>query len=149
VAEILAVRPAPTGVATLIPGYGPLSHLVDAPQTRVFEITEDEIRMGRIAFPAQPMVGVVGVATENVIVPNRLAGEHGGNLDDHWHGAGARIFFPVRQSGGMFAVGDMHAAMGDGEVCFTGVEVAGEVDVRLGLLKGKQSRWPVTELADA
>ena len=53
---------------------------------------------------------------------------------------------PVRQPGGLLAVGDLHASMGDGEVCFTGVEVAGEVDIRLGLLKGKQARWPVTEL---
>ena len=48
----------------------------------------------------------------------------------------------------MFAVGDMHAAMGDGEICFTGVEIAGEVDVRFDVLKGKQATWPVTELHD-
>ena len=48
----------------------------------------------------------------------------------------------------MFAVGDMHAAMGDGEICFTGVEIAGEVDIRFDVLKGKQATWPVTELAD-
>jgi amidase len=48
----------------------------------------------------------------------------------------------------MFAVGDMHASMGDGEICFTGVEIAGEVDIRFELLKGKQARWPVTELRD-
>ena len=48
----------------------------------------------------------------------------------------------------MFAVGDMHASMGDGEICFTGVEIAGEVDIRFDVLKGKQARWPVTELAD-
>jgi amidase len=54
----------------------------------------------------------------------------------------------VRQPGGMFAVGDMHASMGDGEICFTGVEIAGEVDIRFDLLKGKQATWPVTELAD-
>jgi amidase len=81
-------------------------------------------------------------------VSNGLAGRHGGNLDDHLHGKGARIFFPVRQPGGMFAVGDMHAAMGDGEICFTGVEIAGEVDIRFDLLKGKQATWPVTELPD-
>src|SRR5205823_13048440 len=61
---------------------------------------------------------------------------------------GARMYFPVRQAGGLFAVGDMHASMGDGEVCFTGVEIAGEVDIRFDLLKGKQATWPVTELAD-
>src|SRR5437868_875913 len=48
----------------------------------------------------------------------------------------------------MFAVGDMHASMGDGEICFTGVEIAGEVDIRFDVLKGKQATWPVTELAD-
>ena len=37
----------------------------------------------------------------------------------------------------MFAVGDMHAAMGDGEICFTGVEIAGEVDIRFERAQGK------------
>ena len=40
----------------------------------------------------------------------------------------------------------MHASMGDGEISGTGVEIAGEVDLRIGLLKGRQGRWPVTEL---
>ena len=149
VAEILAVRPVEWGVATLIPGYGQLDHLVAAPLTRLFQVRDGMVRMNeRVSFPARPMVGVVGVATAGEEIPTGLAGQHGGNLDDHWHGAGASIFFPVRQPGGMFAVGDMHAAMGDGEICFTGVEIAGEVDVRFRLLKGKQATWPVTELPD-
>jgi amidase len=94
------------------------------------------------------MVGVVGVATDRETLSNGLAGRHGGTLDDHLHGKGARIFFPVRQPGGMFGVGDMHASMGDGEVCFTGVEIAGEVDIRFDLLKGQQATWPVSELSD-
>jgi amidase len=102
----------------------------------------------RVRFPARPMVGVVGVAPESEELSTGLAGQHGGNLDNHLHGAGARIYFPVRQPGGLFAVGDMHASMGDGEICFTGVEIAGEVTVRFDVLKGKQSAWPVTELAD-
>jgi amidase len=122
---------------------------VQAPLTRLFEVRDGEIRMNdRVTFPARPMVGVVGVATDGASLSNGLAGRHGGNLDDHLHGKGATIFFPVRQPGGLFAVGDMHASMGDGEICFTGVEIAGEVDIRFDLLKGKQATWPVTELAD-
>jgi amidase len=102
----------------------------------------------RIRFPVRPMVGVVGVATASDTLTNALPGQHGGNLDNHLHGPGATIYFPVRQPGGMFAVGDMHASMGDGEICGTGVEIAGEVVIRFGLVKGKQGRWPVTELAD-
>jgi amidase len=149
VAEILDVRPIEWGVATLIPGFGQLIDRVQAPLTRLFDVRDGEIRMNdRVRFPAKPMVGVVGVATGGEELSNGLAGQHGGNLDDHYHGAGARIYFPVRQAGGMFAVGDMHAAMGDGEICFTGVEIAGEVDIRFHVLKGKQATWPVTELED-
>jgi amidase len=149
VAEILDIRPVRFGFATLIPGFGQLSEQVSAPLTRMFEVADGEVRMNeRVRFPARPMVGVLGVATGGELLSNGMAGRHGGNLDEHLHGAGARIFFPVRQPGGLFAVGDMHASMGDGEICFTGIEIAGEVDVRFGLLKGVQARWPVTELAD-
>jgi amidase len=150
VAEILDVRPIEWGVATLIPGFGQLIEQVQSPLTRLFEVKDGRIRMNeRVSFPAKPMVGVVGVATDGDTLSNGLAGRHGGNLDDHFHGKGARIYFPVRQPGGMFAVGDMHASMGDGEICFTGVEIAGEVDIRFDLLKGKQATWPVTELAES
>ena len=149
VAEILDVRPIEWGVATLIPGFGQLSDRVQAPLTRLFEVSEGIIWLNdRISFPARPMVGVVGVATDREVLSTGLAGMHGGNLDDHLHGAGAKIYLPVRQPGGLFAVGDMHASMGDGEICFTGVEIEGEVDIRFDVLKGKQARWPVTELAD-
>jgi amidase len=149
VVEILDVKPIDWGVATLIPGFGQLIDEVRSPLTRLFRVEDGMIRMNdRVSFPARPMVGVVGVATDGDTLSNGLAGRHGGNLDDHLHGAGARIFFPVRRPGGMFAVGDMHASMGDGEICFTGVEIAGEVTMRFDVLKGKQATWPVTELGD-
>ena len=121
-----------------------------SPVTYVFDVEDDTIRMNdRISFPLRPMVGVVGVATDGEEITNGWAGRHGGNLDDHMHGPGATLYFPVRQPGGMFAVGDMHASMGDGEICGTGVEIAGEVVVRFDVLKGKQATWPVTELPEA
>jgi amidase len=149
VVEILEVNPIEWGVATLIPGYGQLIDQVQAPLTRLFKVEDGIVEMNeRVRFPARPMVGVVGVATGGEKLSTGLAGQHGGNLDNHLHGPGARIYFPVRQSGGMFAVGDMHASMGDGEICFTGIEIAGEVTMRFDVLKGKQATWPVTELAD-
>jgi amidase len=147
VVELLDVRPGPRGFATIIPEFGQLIDDVESPVTFVFDVEGDTVRMNeRVSFQARPMVGVVGVATDGEEITNGWAGRHGGNLDNHLHGRGAKIYFPVRQPGGMFAVGDMHASMGDGEICFTGVEIAGEVDVRFDLLKGKQATWPVTEL---
>jgi amidase len=149
VVELLDVSPIEWGVATLIPGYGQLIDKVQAPLTRLFKVENGWVEMNeRVRFPARPMVGVVGVATDGETLTTGLAGRHGGNLDNHLHGPGAKIYFPVRQPGAMFAVGDMHASMGDGEICFTGVEIAGEVTVRFDVLKGKQGTWPVTELED-
>jgi amidase len=147
VVDILDIRTAPTGVALVIPGVGQLHRADLQARTKLFEVDGDTIHMNeRTSFPIRPMLGVMGVATSSEEVLNGFAGEHGGNLDNHLHGPGSRIYFPVRQPGGMFAAGDMHASMGDGEISGTGVEIAGEVDVRLGLLKGRQGRWPVTEL---
>src|SRR6476469_9502075 len=149
VVELLEVRPEERGFATLIPGMGQLIEQVRSPLTQVFRVEGDTIHMtDRISFPLRPMVGVSGCATGGETLTNGYAGRHGGNLDNHLHGPGATIYMPVRQPGGMLAIGDMHASMGDGEVCFTGVEIAGEVTIRIGLLKGKQGTWPVTELSD-
>jgi amidase len=149
VVEFLSIEPVEQGVATIIPGFGQLIDKVESPQTHVFRVEGDEVVMSdRIRFPARPMVGVIGVATDGEELTNAYAGRHGGNLDDHLHGPGAKVYFPVRQPGGMFAAGDMHAAMGDGEICGTGVEIAGEVSVRFDLVKGRQAEWPVTELPD-
>src|SRR5580765_6026483 len=75
VAEILDVRPIEWGVATLIPGFGQLIDEVQAPLTRMFEVSDGEIRMNdRVSFPARPMVGVVGVATDGETLSNGLAG---------------------------------------------------------------------------
>jgi amidase len=147
VVELLEVSPGPRGFATIIPEFGQLIDEVRSPVTVVFDVEGDTIRMNeRVSFPLRPMVGVVGVATDGEEISNGFAGRHGGNLDDHLHGPGARLYFPVRQPGGLFAVGDMHASMGDGEICGTGVEIAGEVVARFDVLKGKQATWPVTEL---
>ena len=150
IVELLEVNPGPRGAAMIIPGFGQLIDRVQAPVTQIFRVEDGIVHMNdRVRFPIRPMVGVVGVATGGEEHVNFLAGQHGGNLDNHLNGPGARLWFPVRQPGGMFAVGDMHAAMGDGEICGTGVEIEGDVLVRFGLVKGLQTSWPVTELADA
>jgi amidase len=46
-----------------------------------------------IQFPVRSMVGVVGVATGGEEIVNAMPGKHGGNLDDHLHGIGTKIYF--------------------------------------------------------
>ena len=37
------------------------------------------------------------------------------------------MYLPVNTGGALLAMGDIHAVMGDGEVCICGAEVAGEI----------------------
>ena len=52
-------------------------------------------------------------------------------------GIGAEVYFPVRVTGALLAVGDLHAAMGDGEVFGYGLEAAGEVTLKVEVLPGR------------
>ena len=142
VVEILDIRPGPQGVATIIPGYGQLIDLVESPVTKVLPVRDGVVHFNdEIRFPVRSMVGVVGVATEGEEITNAMPGKHGGNLDDHLHGIGTKIYFPVRQPGGMFAVGDMHASMGDGEICGTATPPLGALE-RTGRGRGSRSTTP-------
>jgi formamidase len=73
--------------------------------------------------------------------------ELGGNVDVPQLVAGSRLLLPVDVPGALFSVGDLHFAQGEGEVCGTGIEVAGAVTVRLGLRKqpGWRPPFPVYE----
>jgi amidase len=103
VVDILDVSPIDWGVATLIPGFGQLIDKVQAPLTHLFKVEDGWVEMNdRVRFPARPMVGVVGVATDGEQMTTGLAGRHSANLDNHLHGPGARIYFSVRQPGGLF-----------------------------------------------
>ena len=56
---------------------------------------------------------------------------------------GAVLYLPVFVSGALFAAGDVHAVMGDGEVAICGLETTSELTVKLDLVKGVAEEWPV------
>ena len=85
----------------------------------------------RLSIPVAPMIGVIGVAPEGEPVNCGTPGKHGGNMDNTAITTGATLYFPVAVDGALFGCGDMHAAMGDGEVSVSGAEVAGYATVTL------------------
>ncbi|MFI5036179.1 MAG: acetamidase/formamidase family protein [Acidimicrobiales bacterium] len=147
---LLAVTPGVRGAAMCIPGWGQLIDQVVAPTTRIFTVAGGVVRTGEtVAFPARPMLGVIGVAPADGDVSTFYAGRHGGNMDDRVHGPGATVHLPVFQPGAQLAIGDMHASMGDGEISGTGVEIEGTATIRVDVRRAMPARWPVTETADA
>lgn len=57
----------------------------------------------------------------------------------------ATVYFPVFHKGALFSLGDLHAAMGDGEVGVSGIEIPAKVRVTLDVIKGESIRTPVVE----
>ena len=85
-------------------------------------------RVAGARVPSRPMIGVIGVAPAGAAVPCGSPGPHGGNMDTRIIGEGATVYFPVSAPGALLlAAGDLHAAMGDGEICGTGVEIQGSI----------------------
>ena len=142
------IRPSARGVARTYPGDGQLQHLVTEPFAQFFDVKDGIVHMNdRVSFPASPMLGVIGVAPASDEIMTMPAGRHGGNLDNNRNTIGSTIHLPVKHPGALLAMGDMHASMGDGEICGTGIEIAGDVLVSTALIKGIGTEYPVTETA--
>ncbi len=80
----------------------------------------------RRTLTLDPFFGVMGVAPPPAWgeITTLIPRAHGGNMDNKALGAGATVYFPIFNDGGLFSVGDGHGVQGDGEVCVTAVETA-------------------------
>jgi len=146
VASVLDIRPAEQGVMTAVPGLGALGHRITEAETRIVPIVgRHAIFSQSIKLPLAPMVGVIGTAPARGAILNGTPGPHGGNMDCTLIAEGSIVYLPVEVPGALFGLGDLHAAMGDGEILICGVEMAGWVRVRLDVVRGCDLPLPLVE----
>lgn len=143
--DILAIDVKSAGVSAVVPGEGALKDDAKQAIVRVISVEDGEAIFKGIRLPLRPMIGVIGVAPgdEDGACPTHTPYKHGGNMDTNEITKGSTLFFPVRQPGALFGLGDCHGLMGDGEVCFTGLEIPADVYVRLTVVKSKKTMWPI------
>lgn len=98
-----------------------------------------------ITIPYIPMIGCIGTAPDWGCPTTGPAGPHGGNLDIVETAPGNTVFLPVFVKDALLYMGDLHAAMGHGELSATGLEMAGETTVTVNLLKKTRLSWPRIE----
>lgn len=107
------------------------------------------VRHGRLEFAAQPMLGCMGVAPEGGYSPRSgPTGYWGGNMDYNMVREGATVLLPVFHEGALLFLGDGHALQGDGEAVGSGVETSLDVEVTVGLRKGRALTGPRLETPD-
>jgi amidase len=147
------------GIGALAPGFGainstnytpmlnppikekiwfyPIDH---ASNTATFQALDSKYT---VKIPLHPFFGCIGVApaggeARSSIVPEAF----GGNLDSPEASVGNTVYFPVNTPGAMLFLGDGHAAMGDGEVAGTAIEVPLRSRVQVHVIKKHKISWP-------
>ncbi len=126
---------------------GPLYENTDY-KTKKVPIKDGKAYFNDISFPIKPMIGVMGIAPKEGDIACGFVGDHGGNMDNKLIGAHSRVYFPVQVEGALLQMGDVHAAMGDAELCGTGIETGAKILVKISLIKGQELHWPVLETED-
>ncbi len=102
-----------------------------------------------IVIPLRPFFGSMGVAPPPEVgrVSSNPPSRFAGNMDNKELTAGATLYIPVFVPGALFAVGDGHAAQGDGEVDQTAIETSLRGRLQLTVRKGERLNWPRAETA--
>ncbi|WP_243009079.1 acetamidase/formamidase family protein [Clostridium sp. AM58-1XD] len=94
----------------------------------------------------RPFPGCLGLAPTEKI-STMFPGRFGGNMDCKVLTKGSVFYVPVQVEGGLVVAGDIHAYQGDGEIV-CGLEVSGEIQLKLEVVKGREEMWPVIETED-
>ena len=95
-----------------------------------------------LSYPVSPMIGTIGTAPKEGHILTTLSGLHGGNMDCTQIKPGSIVYLPVFHDGGLLALGDVHASMGDGEAVGCGVEIASTVTLRVYIVRGEEFPLP-------
>jgi len=146
--EILRIDLAAQAAMVEAPGEGITGEKAQEEKTKILPVRDGKVIFNeKLAFDAVPMIGVIGTAPAKKAISTGTPDAHGGNMDCKRIGEGAALYLPVCVEGALLAMGDLHAVMGDGEVCVCGAEIAGEVTVRVSVIKGRPLLLPflVTE----
>ncbi len=147
------------GIGALAPGFGALNPTLYTPMlnpplpekiwfypidhasnTATFRALDSNFS---VKIPLHPFLGCIGVApaggeARSSIVP----AEFGGNMDAPEVSVGNTLYLPVNAPGALLYMGDGHAAMGDGEVAGTAIEVPLRVRLQLNVIKGQRINGP-------
>lgn len=143
--EILAIDADEYSTMRVRPGAGFMGHRVTEKTVRAVRVKDGMAELGGVKLPVDPMIGVIGVAPAGEAIDTETPEAHGGNMDTRQIHAGSTLYLPVQAEGALFAAGDVHAQMGDGEMGICGLECPAWVTVRLSVIPGRQEKWPVLE----
>jgi len=143
--KILQITLAQQGAIVTAPGLGRLANKIEQEETVICEVDENAVYYKDSKIPLHKMIGVIGTAPAGEGIATGIPDAHGGNMDTSMIQEGAALYLPVHVEGALLAMGDLHAVMGDGEIMGAGLEIQGEVEVEIEVLKNCDYPLPLIE----
>ena len=143
--EILDIILDDYGTMCAMPQEGVLGSDVCETTFKKVKVEDGYCWFNDLKLPLRPMIGVIGVAPKGEPIATGTPSSHGGNMDNVKITTGTILYLPVFHEGAYFACGDVHAAMGDGEVMGTGVEIAAQIRLRFDVIKNVSIEHPRME----
>ncbi len=130
--------------AAWLPGFGPLGDRVALPRVRQLRVDAAFIEIAAaLRVPLQPSIGCIGLAPASGTASTlRPTYQFGGNMDLRELSPGATLWLPVQTPAALLSLGDVHAAMGEGEAAHVGIEAAGAATIRIDVDKRKRLQGP-------
>lgn len=119
------------GVICAVPGKGAFGDRILQPEYKIIKYDDRYAYFNdSLKLPLRPMVGKIGVAPLGRGINCNTPGPHGGNMDITDITDGTSVYFPVFVVGALFAAGDVHAVMADGESEVSAVETESVLTLR-------------------
>jgi amidase len=135
--EFISIKPKEGAAHMVMPGRG----FLDEEFTEGYPTVMD-FQDGKLVLPSglklslKPSMGVVATTPTYPQSTASDSGPYGGDIDMKELVEGSTLFLPVFVPGGMLALGDCHAVVGDGAVAGTGAECSSETHIRVTVEKG-------------
>ncbi|MDO5638401.1 MAG: acetamidase/formamidase family protein [Neisseria sp.] len=147
--HIRKIELAAQAVLATLPGLGVAGGRLQNGRIDIVPVQGNHaVLFDRVRVPLQPMIGVIGTAPAGEAVSCGIPDAHGGNMDSKIIAEHTTLYLPVNVAGALLALGDLHAAMGDGEVGVSGLEISGTVEVSVNVIKGRPYPLPLAQTPD-
>ena len=135
--DFISITPKEGAAHMVMPGRGFLEEEFTEAYPTVMTLENGHLVLpGGLRLPLVPSMGLV--ATTPTYPQNTASdsGPYGGDIDMKELVAGSTLYLPVFVPGGMLALGDCHAVVGDGAVAGTGAECSSDTQIRVAVEKG-------------
>ena len=135
--DFISVTPKEGAAHMVMPGRGFLEEDFTEAYPTVMDIKDGYVVLpSGIRLPLIPSMGLVATTPTYVQSTASDSGPYGGDIDMKELVEGSTLFLPVFVHGGLLAMGDCHAVVGDGAVAGTGAECSSDTHIRVTVEKG-------------